>query len=365
MNYMDYRQISTADADAAVNAFIKKSRSRTRAVKIVVGCGAAPLALLLLLGVLITALGHESGMILVVFTASMLFILFYVARSSGDIFAARNQSESAKLLPGVAMELFGPYATFERERGISYAYLMESGFFPNGQQFKTADLVSGVRNGIPTAFSDAEVSHLSMDGLTINDFAGLWVMCRMPRPIDGFLRLTEGRGDLGGATGIAWFDARFGIEESAPGIASAILTPDFIESLGRIGRFSGGVLLVWVAGWDLHIAVDFHPNLFEGEVDGGSGGVSGRGRAKAARKKEVADYKAEYRREMERVALMVDEITRNAHLFAPQAATPAIPPPMGAPQTGMPQTGMPPMGVPATTPPIPPSQEPGGSYRLD
>jgi hypothetical protein len=75
------------------------------------------------------------------------------------------------------------------------------------------------------------------------------------------------------------------------------------------------VILVRAAGWDLHIAVDFHPDLFAGEREGAGVAVGG-GRKKEPIK-DAMDYKAEYRTEMERVALIVDMITMNAHLFDP------------------------------------------------
>jgi hypothetical protein len=309
--YLQYQQYTTAQSDAAVDAFLKKSRTGRLVNKIVWGCIAAPFALLWLIIVIMSIFdGIEAVIGSAIMLGIPLLIIFAIAKVIDSLLAKKAQRDAAVLVPEVARELFGPSATFERKEGIPAAHLRQSGFFPHGGRFKTTDLVTGVRNGIPTAFSDAEVSHTEghgEDAYTTNDFGGLWIMCRMSSPVNGSLRLIEGAGGGHRATGDAWFDTTFGVEESASGIAAAILTPGFVESIRRIERFAGGVLLVWVAGWDLHMAVDFHPDLFEGKS----------GTKKETANKTAATYRAEFRIEMERVALLVDEIIRNEHLFGP------------------------------------------------
>nr|AGS52666.1 hypothetical protein [uncultured bacterium contig00045] len=326
---MDDMNKTTAESDAAVDAVLKNTRRGRLANKIVWGCIAAPFALFWLAMIPFAFLSGSGGLFTLVISAIPLVIIFFSARAIDRALAKRSKHETTNtLLPDMAKEFFGPSATFERKKGIPVAHLKESGFFPGGWKFKTTDMVTGVRKGIQVAFSDAKVSHSEgageEDSVTVYDFSGLWVMCRMSRPIDGSLRLIEG---MGGAnvTGNVRFDAKFGVEESAQGIAAAVLTPGFIESIRRI-EFVGGVLLFWLTGWDLHIAVDFHHDLFEG---GGGGG----GR-KATSKKDVPDkdaaaYRAEFRRELERVALLVDEIAKNEHLFRTPATAPQLPPDIG------------------------------------
>jgi hypothetical protein len=322
---MDGKDKTTADGNDAMDDFLERTRRSRRVNKIVWCCIAAPFALLWLFMIPPAFLSGFEGLFMLVISAIPLTIIFYIARAIDCSLANKIRNKTANtLLPDIAKEFFGPSATFERKRGIPVAHLKESGFFPRGRKFKTTDMVMGVRNGIPVAFSDAEVSHTEGvgedDSETVYDFGGLWVMCRMPRPIDGSLRLIEGCGGYHNATGDASFDTKFGVEESAQGVANTILTPECIKSILNTEWAAGGILLVWVSGWDMHIAVDFHADLFEGMGDGKKSTAK-----KGVPDKDAAAYKTEFRKEMRRVASIVDEITKN-ELFGTPATEQQLPP---------------------------------------
>lgn len=268
-----------------------------------------------------------AAMILLGFTQGISLLLCVPFIVVGGVFLCLNNATRRKLkgylsshiVYGVLNEVF-ELKTYQPNAGISGSVIRSAGLIDTWDRVQGSDYVEGKYRNLDVCFSDVHLEkeevHVDSKGHTttswVTKFKGLWLTCRLNRPIPYKLRIRENaeRMLLGGyaksrsdvETENIEFNQKFQILTSDPHTAFYVLTPHFMEYIVSADRSAQGRMYLCFSGDVVHIAIHTNQDAFE---------------LKAG--ENVADLdgvRARVRSEVKYVTDILDELRKNEYLFS-------------------------------------------------